>query len=109
MTAESTVLASVRFALNRRADCRVHRNNVGALQDKTGRWVQYGLAVGSSDLIGWTVRNGVAVFTSIEVKAARGRLTPEQANWLRVVQDAGGVAGMVRSADEAVALVEGGV
>lgn len=45
-----------------RRDCMLFRNNVGALEDATGRWVRYGLANDSAalnkecksgDLIGW--------------------------------------------------------
>jgi hypothetical protein len=75
--------------------------------------VQFGLAVGSADLIGWTTRTitpdmvgqQVAVFTSIEVKSATGRLRPEQRQWLEAVQAAGGIAGVARSVDDARVLL----
>lgn len=84
------------------------RNNVGALEDKTGRVVRYGLCKGSSDLIGWRtvevtpdmVGKPVAVFVALEVKD-RGRLTAEQAQFLAVVQSAGGIAAEVRSVEDA--------
>jgi hypothetical protein len=47
----------------------------------------------------------VAVFTSVEVKTATGRLRPEQRVWLDAVQSAGGIAGVVRSVDDARALL----
>jgi hypothetical protein len=47
----------------------------------------------------------VAVFTSIEVKAATGRLRPEQRQWLAAVQAAGGIAGVARSVEEAEQLL----
>jgi hypothetical protein len=47
----------------------------------------------------------VAVFTSVEVKTATGRLRPEQRVWLDAVQSAGGIAGVVRSVDDATALL----
>ncbi len=89
------------------------RNNTGVLQDRNGRPVQFGLAKGSADLIGWRTRlitedmvgQQVAVFTSIEVKSATGRLRPEQQQWLEVVQKAGGIAGVARSVDDALLLV----
>ena len=75
--------------------------------------MQFGLAKGSADLIGWTTRTitpdmvgqQVAVFTSVEVKTATGRLRPEQRIWLDAVQSAGGIAGVVRSVDDARALL----
>jgi hypothetical protein len=47
----------------------------------------------------------VAVFTSIEVKSATGRLGPEQQQWLEAVQAAGGIAGVARSVCDANALL----
>lgn len=84
---------------------RLFRNNCGALQDASGRWVHYGLADGSSDLIGWTVRNGVAVFTALEVKSAKGRVTPEQQQFIDAVREAGGIAGVCRSVGDAELLL----
>jgi len=84
---------------------RLHRNNTGVLRDQHGRPVQFGLAKGSADLIGWTTRTitpdmvgqRIAVFTSIEVKTPTGRLTPAQSAWLGAVHTAGGIAGVARS------------
>jgi hypothetical protein len=92
---------------------RLFRNNTGTLRDQHGRPVSFGLCKGSADLIGWRtvtitqemVGQQVAVFTSIEVKAASGRLRPEQRQWLDAVQAAGGVAGVARSVDDALALL----
>jgi len=47
----------------------------------------------------------VAIFTSIEVKAATGRIRPEQQQWLNAVQRAGGIAGVARSVGEAMDLL----
>jgi hypothetical protein len=89
------------------------RNNTGVLRDQHGRPVSFGLCKGSADLIGWTTRTitpdmvgqQVAVFTSIEVKTASGRLTPEQRQWLAAVETAGGIAGVARSVADAEALL----
>lgn len=110
---ESTTLAAIRYQLGRRRDTRAFRNNVGTLRDESGRYVTYGLAVGSGDLIGWRsivigpehIGMLMAQFLSIEAKSARGRLTPEQVAWMEAVKRAGGIAGCCRSADEALALV----
>jgi hypothetical protein len=88
---------------------RLFRNNTGTLYDRQGRPVTFGLSKGSADLIGWTTRTitpdmvgqRVAVFTSIEVKTATGRLRPEQRQWLEAVQAAGGIAGVARSVEDA--------
>jgi hypothetical protein len=86
------------------------RNNTGTLRDANGRPVSFGLCKGSADLIGWRtvtitpemVGQQVAVFTSIEVKTASGRLTPEQRQWLAAVETAGGIAGVARSVEDAL-------
>ena len=91
---------------------RLWRNNVGALKDRTGRLVRYGLCPGSSDLIGLRsvtitpdmVGQTLAVFTAIEVKD-RGRPTPEQQAFIAMVQQAGGLAGVARSTEDARAIL----
>ena len=95
------------------ASFRSHRFKSLPLRDANGRPVSFGLCKGSADLIGWRtvtitpemVGQQVAVFTSIEVKTATGRLRPEQQQWLDAVQSAGGIAGVARSVEDAEALL----
>jgi hypothetical protein len=47
----------------------------------------------------------VAVFTAIEAKTATGRVSKDQKNFITQVQDAGGIAGIARSSDDAVDIV----
>ena len=108
---EQQIQQHIRLACSR-GPVRLYRNNTGTLRDANGRPVQFGLAVGSADLIGWRtvtitpdmVGQRVAVFTSIEVKSATGRLRPEQRQWLEAVQSAGGIAGVARSVEDAARL-----
>ena len=87
---------------------RLWRNNTGALKDATGRLVRYGLCPGSSDLIGLRTRiiteadlgHRFAQFVAIEVKD-RGRLTEQQQAFITMVQQAGGMAGVARSVEDA--------
>ena len=87
---------------------RLWRNNTGALKDSTGRLVRYGLCPGSSDLIGLRtititpdmVGQTVGVFVAIEVKD-QGRLTEQQRAFLAMVEQAGGMAGVARSVEDA--------
>jgi hypothetical protein len=80
---------------------------------KNARRASFGLCVGSSDMIGFKktlitpdmVGNNVAVFTAIEAKAKAGRTSAEQNAFLRVVQQAGGLAGVARSVEEAQAII----
>jgi hypothetical protein len=109
---EQQIQQQIRLACSR-GPVRLFRNNTGTLRDQHGRPVQFGLAKGSADLIGWSTRTitpdmvgqQVAVFTSVEVKTATGRLRPEQRVWLDAVQSACGIAGVVRSVDDANALL----
>lgn len=73
---------------------------------RNARPLHAGLCEGSSDLIGWTQRDGAAVFTAIEVKAERGRVTQEQAQFVEVVTAAGGIAGIARSVEDAHRLID---
>lgn len=81
------------------------RNNTGQYEAAPGRWVRFGLTVGSSDLIGYRVHNGVAQFCAFECKAAGKNATPEQQQFIDDVRAAGGIAGVVRNVDEAEALL----
>lgn len=108
--AETDLQQRIRLALGTRSDLRLFRNQVGQLPDpRTGRPVQFGLARGSADLIGWRtitvtpdmVGQQLAVFTSIEVKTPTGRIRPEQHAWQRTVSTAGGIAGIARSVQDA--------
>lgn len=93
---------------------RLFRNNVGALPDGDGRIIYYGVCnPGGSDLIGWKsvvvtpdmVGKRVAIFVAGEVKVAGRRATQAQQNFLRNVEEAGGIAGVLRSEDDAERLL----
>lgn len=93
----------------------VFRNNIGAMQDETGRWVRYGLAndsakvnreIKSGDLIGGkpvVIRPGMVgttllQFWSREMKHEGWKYTgtgrePAQLRWIELVNGAGGDAG----------------
>ena len=111
MTAETHISQEIRQACCR-GNVRFFKNNVGKLQDKTGRWVKFGLFTGSGDFIGWRtititpdmVGKQIAQFVSIEVKAKTSE-RKAQGIWRRAVLAAGGVAGVVRSVAEAESLL----
>jgi hypothetical protein len=64
----------------------------------------YGMPEGTSDLIGFTsieitkemVGNKIAVFTAIEVKTKNVTTSEEQNNFIKMVQDLGGIAKIVK-------------
>ena len=80
------------------------RINSGAYKTPDGRFIRYGFA-GCPDLLGQLTDGRILM---IEVKAARGRLTDDQEFMLAKCRANGGVSGVARSIEEAVAIVEGG-
>lgn len=120
--------------LNIQKSIQLHApSNVRLLRNNTGRaWqgipfshagqqclkqlrpINFGLAVGSSDLIGWTtveitqdmVGEHVAIFTAIEVKTEKGRPTKAQQNFIQQVHNAGGIAGVCRSVEDMKDLIK---
>lgn len=108
---------------------RLFRNTVGSAWVGVSQWVDgmilvrrpmrvtFGLSVGSADIVGWRtititpdmVGQQIAQFVSIEAKTKRGRMTKEQQAWLDTVYDAGGVAVVARSVEDAQKAVGSGV
>lgn len=122
MTSESAAQQQVRLALARMG-AQVWRNNSGAYQDESGRWVRYGLAndsaqlnaqIKSSDLIGGTplviqphhVGQTIAVLTAIECKKPGWHLTPgdkrgqAQKRFIDLVVGIGGFGGFATGPDD---------
>lgn len=114
---EAAIVSAVRAAFSN-GDARLWRNNVGVLQDRTGAFVTYGLCPGSSDLIGYRsvvitpsqVGQRVAIFCALEGKRdAAAKPTKLQRQFLSVVRDAGGIAGVFSSVAEARCLLTGDI
>lgn len=99
----------------------VHRLKDGSIHIEAPRPIAlgYGLttgepAVGAGDLQGWTtivitpdmVGREVAIHTSFEAKKEQGgRITKEQKNWINQVRNGGGIAGVIRSAEDGIQLI----
>ena len=72
---------------------------------RNARPLRSGLCTGSSDIIGITpvfiteahLGQTLGVFTAVEVKNKNGKPTPEQLNFLQVVEKNGGYAGIAKS------------
>ena len=56
------------------------------------------LLPGSSDLVGWDKATGRIV--CVEIKAGKDTVKPEQETFMRLVREAGGIAGVIRSVDD---------
>jgi hypothetical protein len=106
MTPEGRIQTEVLLALTERcADLVVvWRSNSGAamLPGSNGqrRLVRFG-APGQGDISGLFIGNGKRV--EIEVKTSTGRQSADQVRFQKIIERAGGVYLLVRSADEAVA------
>jgi hypothetical protein len=118
MTTEHEVKAAILKEFGIRSDLRLFNNPVGeAWMGKTvsqtngqiilryPRRVRFGLVPGSSDLIGFRtvvvtpdmVGQRIAQFVAIETKGPTGRATKDQKNFLRVVDESGGIAVLARN------------
>ena len=106
---EAEVQAEIRDHLSKVPGLRIFRNNVAKIKSPSGRWVDYGLGVGSSDLIGFKsititpdmVGSRVAVFLAVECKRGKGgRLSPEQVTFLDVLKTHGAIALVARSVED---------
>lgn len=62
-----------------------------------------GLPKGHSDLAGVRIGDGRAVY--IEVKTPTGKVRPEQENFLRRMREAGALAGVARSVEDAMRIL----
>jgi hypothetical protein len=86
---------------------RLYRNNVGAIKTAS-RYIEYGLCRGSSDLIGFTeiiitpemVGKKIAIFTALEIKNSTGRPSKEQVQFIKKVNEAGGISGVIRNIED---------
>lgn len=89
--------------------------NAGDVVIRNARPLHAGLFKGSGDLIGAVsvvitpemVGRTVAVFASVEDKGPGDTSSPEQKNWAAQVRALGGIAGEVRSVEDAERLLAG--
>jgi len=123
---EGNISNLIMMAISKVCGTKVFRNHVGlgwqgeTKRTKSGgifidnpRPLHSGLCKGSSDLIGWTpieitpemVGKKIAVFTAIEVKTIRGRVSKEQINFLNQINLDGGIATIATSPEQAVDLI----
>jgi hypothetical protein len=93
----------------------INRSRDNVISLKNPRRMEFGLTKGACDLIGWKtvtitsdmVGKQIAQFIGIEVKTPVGRLQPGQGIFIGNVNEAGGIAGIARSPEEARRLICG--
>lgn len=98
MVKEIDIQNAIRIALSKHGV--VIRQNTGNFELKDGRRIMCGVK-GLSDLL-FIGKNKVAF---IEVKNATGRVSAEQANFIRKMQALGHKAGICRSVEDALKLI----
>lgn len=125
--AENNIFKNIRMAISR-GRSRLFRINTGRgwtgnkiVKNKNGSITIYdprpfstGTPNGFSDSVGWLtvtitpelVGQELAIFLAIEVKTPTGRVSKDQQNFLDRVEEAGGIAGVARSAEDALELLD---
>ena len=101
MTEEHPIQNKIRLAVA--PYCDIFRINVGQGFTKDGRYFNTGVPPGFSDLFGVRKSDGKAVF--IEVKNSKGKPNEKQQNFLQMMKLNGAIAGICRSAEDAINLV----
>ena len=97
-TSEHEVKEGILLEYGMRPDILLFINPVGMAFYKGGARVPYGLIKGASDLIGWFIVFGVAVFLAVELKRPKkGKTSEPQFVFIENVRKAGGCAGIVLS------------
>ena len=104
---ESDILRAIMQLLKRHprvAQC--WRQNSGTFQERNRdgsvRYIRANTQKGMSDIMG-VLKDGRTL--AIEVKSRTGRMRPGQAEFLATIRQAGGVAGVCRSVEDAVRLL----
>lgn len=97
---EKTIQDQIRSALS--YHCVVFRANVGTFK-QGNRFISTGLPKGFPDLFGFRKSDGKMFF--IEVKNVKGRLSPEQINFGKQMEEMKVLYGVARSVEDAFKIV----
>lgn len=81
---------------------RVWRQNTGALYDREGRLVRYGV-VGSADISGIASPDGWRIEIEIKRPGKLSTQTDKQRNWQRMVEEHGGIYILADNPNDAAA------
>lgn len=100
---ETVIQNAIRVALSKRGI--VLRLNNGVFYTESGQRIASGLPPGTSDLL--FIGEGRAAF--IEVKTPTGRVSNAQQHFIDVVRSHGVRAGVARSVNEAIKIIEGDI
>lgn len=99
---ETSTQNLIRMALSETCVC--FRINVGLFATEDGRKITTGVPAGFSDLFGHRKSDGKAFY--IECKTATGRTRSKQIKFLKNIRATGALAGVARSVEDALKIVE---
>jgi len=104
---EAEILRAIMALLKRHPRvAQAWRQNSGTFQERnrdgTTRYIRANTQRGMSDIMG-VLKDGRTL--AIEVKSRTGNMRPGQEEFLQTIRQAGGVAGVCRSVEDAVALL----
>lgn len=100
---ETEIVKSVLLAVGCHPNVCVWRQNTGKLQDRTGRWVAYGI-IGGGDISGIIYPGGRRL--EIECKMPGKKQDPDQVNFQHMIEENDGVYLLVNSAEQARSEIE---
>lgn len=108
---ETALQNRIRLELSEKVPSLTHfRNHTGCLPDGKGGMVRFGLGAGSPDLVGYKevlidssmVGQTMAVFVGLEIKLPGEKPRADQRHWLELLAEAGGIAAVVTSPEDAI-------
>ena len=102
MTKEHRLMLEIMAAISQ--ECVIFRTNVGRGFTPDGRYFSTGVPAGYSDLNGHRKCDGRAVY--IEVKTRSGKVSPQQQHFIDRMRETGAIAGVCRSVDDAINLIQ---
>lgn len=100
---EAEILNAIMLEFGSLPYLRIWRVNTVKAMSKTGRMIQ-SVPIGSSDISGIVLPLGRRL--EMEVKSSTGRVSAEQFAYIDMIKSMGGIAGVVRSVDDARLLIE---
>lgn len=101
---ETALMNEIRVTTAKYGIC--FRANVGKVKTIQGRWFDTGLPTGFCDLFGIRKSDGRIFF--IEVKTEKGKVRDSQKKFILKMRDLNAIAGVARTVDEAIELIETG-
>lgn len=101
--AHTRLMTAIRIALGKLPECDFEPLTNFAGRTDRGTFIQAGMCPGAADLIGQVLGRRC----DLEVKTGKARQSADQKRWQARIRRGGGVCEVVRSVDDALAVVRG--